>query len=624
VCHASQDREIAESAVVALEARGFQCWIAPRNVPPGTDYANAILSGISGSKLLLLIFSHRANQSPHVPREVERAVHRGMPIIPFRLDDVEPSGPLEYFISGAQWLDATTGPPEDQFPTLIEAIGALVAPTAPPTAPATEEEFSPEAREQLVSMVFRFGTDLARDPRRLQAVLRDMIGDHPAEISALVAAAEEGVPDALLESSDPGSSAAMERLTRRLKERRALAAKAAEWAVESWARALRIPPPPDLAETRPVSDASSDETRPVEAGAGLTSTVAAGQPGAQGLAEPPGRQAAGGQPAPPTPTPRRPPQRPPTRSRRPPWLYVVAGSIGFLLIVGVLANLIGDGADGPVATAGPTTLDPETTTPTTAGATTTAATARTTVAPRELSADSDEIVARGRVRIGVQANPFQPYSSFESDLTQEIVSRLFGAIDVEFVPLTAVERFTALETADIDLLIRNTTHTTSREALALFTSPYFLDGLAFAVRGDLGVSSIDGLAGRTVGVFAGTSTEADVRAALEGNGTTIIPVDDSGILQDLLEAGDVDAIAVFWTQALTYVETLGADVFLYDPSEPFAIAVPLGQPGLRDDLDRVLTEIVDDGTWRELYQRRFRDPPPWTEDEMRSFPPVDR
>ena len=74
ICHASEDRDTAASIADRLEDRGIGCWIAPRDVPLGAQYAQAIVSGISASKALVLVFSQHSNNSPHVVREVERAV----------------------------------------------------------------------------------------------------------------------------------------------------------------------------------------------------------------------------------------------------------------------------------------------------------------------------------------------------------------------------------------------------------------------------------------------------------------------------------------------------------------------------------------------------------------------
>jgi hypothetical protein len=123
ISHASADRDVAEAACVALEQRGFRCWIAPRDILPGQNYGEAIVEAIRGSRVFLLVFSAAANDSPQVRREVERAGSRGVAIIPFRIEAVEPSDALAFFISAAHWLDALTPP----IATHLDYLGDTVA-----------------------------------------------------------------------------------------------------------------------------------------------------------------------------------------------------------------------------------------------------------------------------------------------------------------------------------------------------------------------------------------------------------------------------------------------------------------------------------------------------------------
>lgn len=110
ISHSSADRETAAGACDALERRGLACWIAPRDIIPGQDYGEAIIEGIRGSRIFLLIFSGNTGESHQVRREIERAANQGLAIIPFRIEEVMPSKSLEYFISGAHWLDAIEPP----------------------------------------------------------------------------------------------------------------------------------------------------------------------------------------------------------------------------------------------------------------------------------------------------------------------------------------------------------------------------------------------------------------------------------------------------------------------------------------------------------------------------------
>jgi hypothetical protein len=109
ISYASSDKPIADGVCARLEAARLRCWVAPRDILPGQDWGEAILSAIEASSALVLVFSARANGSSHVKREVERAIHRGVAVIPFRVEEVLPSGSLAYFISTAHWLDGLRG-----------------------------------------------------------------------------------------------------------------------------------------------------------------------------------------------------------------------------------------------------------------------------------------------------------------------------------------------------------------------------------------------------------------------------------------------------------------------------------------------------------------------------------
>ena len=101
ISYSSKDRQAAFAACAILESRGITCWIAPRNIPPGTTWAEAIIDAMRESRVMVLIFSAHANESVQIKREVERAVAKGMPIIPVRLEGVMPQKALEYYISSA-------------------------------------------------------------------------------------------------------------------------------------------------------------------------------------------------------------------------------------------------------------------------------------------------------------------------------------------------------------------------------------------------------------------------------------------------------------------------------------------------------------------------------------------
>jgi hypothetical protein len=143
VCHASTDAGMAQRAVEVLEAAGVACWIAPRDIEPGENYTQAILDALDDAPAIVLIFSSATNDSPHVTRELESAVGSGKRIIPVRLEDVEPSRALRYFIGTSQWLDAS-GPADSWWsPSLVRAVRRAIGQTDGEPAPVVPERPAP-------------------------------------------------------------------------------------------------------------------------------------------------------------------------------------------------------------------------------------------------------------------------------------------------------------------------------------------------------------------------------------------------------------------------------------------------------------------------------------------------
>lgn len=125
VSYASPDREPAFRIVEFLESNGVSCWVAPRDVSPGMEYGEAIISGIENSRALVLVLSEESNNSQFVRKEVERAVSKVKPVLPVRIREVSPAGSLEFFISSAQWIDAFRTPMESHLLPLLQAIKGI-------------------------------------------------------------------------------------------------------------------------------------------------------------------------------------------------------------------------------------------------------------------------------------------------------------------------------------------------------------------------------------------------------------------------------------------------------------------------------------------------------------------
>jgi hypothetical protein len=124
--YSSRDAAVANAVCSALERRGVRCWVAPRDVLPGQTWAGAIIDAIEHSRLAVLILSGNSSRSGQVLREVANAVAGGIPVVPFRVEDVQPSKEMQYYISTVHWLDAVTPPLADRLRDLADTVEALL------------------------------------------------------------------------------------------------------------------------------------------------------------------------------------------------------------------------------------------------------------------------------------------------------------------------------------------------------------------------------------------------------------------------------------------------------------------------------------------------------------------
>lgn len=157
------------------------------------------------------------------------------------------------------------------------------------------------------------------------------------------------------------------------------------------------------------------------------------------------------------------------------------------------------------------------------------------------------------------------WAGFDVDLCRAVAAAVFGdATKVKFVPTTGETRFTALASGEVDLLVRNSTWTFSRDNdLKLdFVAVNYYDGQGFMVKNDLGVSSAKELDGATVCIQTGTTTELNLADFFKQNNISYTPVTvaDDSEAQRQYEAGACDA---FTTDASGLASTRAA---MADPS----------------------------------------------------------
>jgi general L-amino acid transport system substrate-binding protein len=143
----------------------------------------------------------------------------------------------------------------------------------------------------------------------------------------------------------------------------------------------------------------------------------------------------------------------------------------------------------------------------------------------------ETVLARGKLIVGVNAvlpgfgaldAATGEFSGFDVDYGRAIAAAI--GVDVEFIPLTAGERLTALQMGQIDVLLRNTTWTLTRDSKDLgldFCPTTFYDGQGFIVRKADGINSIEDMDGVTVCVTSGTTTEGNLADAFREHGLAL-------------------------------------------------------------------------------------------------------
>ncbi len=130
VSYASQDIAVADAIVGTLEKNGLKCWIAPRDVTPGLQYADEIVGAINEAKLVVLVLSEHAVSSPHVGREIERAASKRRRVIALRTDATALTRSFEYFLSESQWIDVAALGMPGALAKLTQAVGQGLAPSS--------------------------------------------------------------------------------------------------------------------------------------------------------------------------------------------------------------------------------------------------------------------------------------------------------------------------------------------------------------------------------------------------------------------------------------------------------------------------------------------------------------
>jgi ABC-type amino acid transport substrate-binding protein len=244
------------------------------------------------------------------------------------------------------------------------------------------------------------------------------------------------------------------------------------------------------------------------------------------------------------------------------------------------------------------------------------------LAAADLTGTLKQIKDTGKVRIGYRdAQPPMSFlgkdgtpAGYAIDLCREVAAEAQRAVGrevaIEYVALTADNRFAALADNTIDLLCGATTRTISRSALVDFTLPTFVTGGAFMTLADTDVRNNFG--GKKIGVVRGTTTVLELKKLLADTAVAADVV-EFGATAEGVAALEKRAIDVF---AADQVVLIGAALTSGDPGrfavlpsifsfEPFALAVRRNDADFRLVADRVLAGLYRSKDILKIYDRWF-------------------
>jgi len=170
------------------------------------------------------------------------------------------------------------------------------------------------------------------------------------------------------------------------------------------------------------------------------------------------------------------------------------------------------------------------------------------------------------------------FNGFDIDFCRVVAAAVLGDADaVNFTPLVAAQRFPTLQSGEIDVLIRNTTWTASRDGSegATFLHTTFFDGQGFMVRADSGISSLDDISDATICVLQGTTTLLNMNAVLGDMGIPFTPVEfeSNDELNPAFQAGQCEV----WTSDASQLAAFAASIDIETSILPEIISKePLG------------------------------------------------
>jgi ABC-type amino acid transport substrate-binding protein len=207
-------------------------------------------------------------------------------------------------------------------------------------------------------------------------------------------------------------------------------------------------------------------------------------------------------------------------------------------------------------------------------------------------------------------------AGFMVDLCREVAKKLakqlnLTPLNVTYVAVTAADRFEAIRQQKADLLCESTSATLSRRELVDFSIATFVDGASLMIRAD-GPHDLTAMSGKKIGVLAGTTTEQELRDAVEAAGISadIIPAKTHAEGLSMLDDGKISAyfgdrsvLASLIRDSKSPGKLALAENYL--SVEPYALALSHGDDDFRLAVDRALSHIYRSGEIAAIFKRTF-------------------
>ena len=208
-------------------------------------------------------------------------------------------------------------------------------------------------------------------------------------------------------------------------------------------------------------------------------------------------------------------------------------------------------------------------------------------------------------------------AGFMVDLCRAVAKKLsdqlhLPSLKVAYVPVTATNRFDAIEKHDADLLCEPTSATLSRRERVDFSIPTFVDGASLLTT-DMGLGDLAGLAGHKIGVLAGTTTEEALRGLLKTRGIAaeVVPAKTHNDGFALLEGGQISAyfgdrsVLLFLLKDVSKEPEKLRIAEDYLTVEPYALALPRGDEDFRLAVDTALSHIFRSNEINKIFDQNF-------------------